>query len=149
MGILDSVLGGLMGGGGTGSPMGSVLGSLLGGGGAGTQQQSGIAGLVQRFTQAGHGDVANSWVGQGANQPADPGMLQRVFGQQQINQWSQQTGMPQNDLLSQLSQFLPHAVDQMTPQGQVPAEPQAAGQASSSPFDEGGVELGGPGTRQV
>ncbi len=58
-----------------------------------------------------------------------------MFGQDQVNQWSQQTGMPAHDLLTQLSQFLPHAVDKMTPNGEVPSS------ASGSPFDDAGVEL--------
>ncbi len=90
-------------------------------------------GLIQQFAQSGHGDAVNSWVGNGPNQPIQPSALQQVFGQHQVNQWSQQTGMAPNDLLSQLSQFLPHAVDKMTPNGQVPS--------SGSPFDEAGVEL--------
>lgn len=136
MGLLDSVLGGLLGGNAQASPLQSILGGLLGGGGqqqAYGGQQSGLAGLIGRFQQAGMGDVANSWVGTGPNRQVSPQQLQQVFGQDQVNQWSQQTGMPQQSLLSQLAQFLPNAVDRMTPNGQLPA--------SDSPFDEAGLEL--------
>jgi uncharacterized protein YidB (DUF937 family) len=77
------------------------------------------------------GNVVSSWVGQGPNQQVSPNQLQQVFGQDQINQWSQQTGMPQQNILSELSNLLPHAVDRVTPNGQVP----------SSPFDAPGLEL--------
>ncbi len=133
MSLLDSVLGGLLGGNTNAGPLQSVLGSMLGGGG-GPGQQSGLSGLVNRFTQAGMGNIANSWVGTGANQPVSPDQLQQVFGQDQINQWSQQTGMQPQGLLAQLSQFLPHAVDRMTPGGSLPA-------GGGSPFDEAGLEL--------
>lgn len=139
MGILDTVLGGLMGGNTASSPIQSVLSSMLGGQGAAGAQgaaQPGIGGLLQRFTQAGYGNQANSWVGGGPNQSIEPSALQHVFGEDQVNQWSQQTGMAPHDLLSQLSQFLPHAVDQMTPNGQV-----SPGSSSGSPFDDAGVEL--------
>ena len=137
MSLLDSVLGGLLGGNSSASPMQGILGSLLGGGGGPAQgQQSGIAGLLGRFQQAGLGDVAKSWVGTGPNQQVRPEQLQNVFGQDQVNQWSQQSGMAPHDLLGQLAQFLPHAVDRMTPNGQVP-------QGGGSPFDEAGVELPG------
>ena len=135
MGILDSILGGLLGGNANASPLQSVLGSLLGGGGGAGGGMGGLGGLLQQFQQAGHGDTANSWVGNGANQPISPGALQDVFGHDRINQWSQQTGMSSGDLLSQLSNLIPHAVNHMTPDGQVPAD------TGSSPFDEGGVEL--------
>ena len=136
MGLLDTVLGGLMGNSGStgGSPLQSILGELLSGGGS--QQQGtapGIGGLVQRFEQAGLGSVANSWVGNGPNQAVQPSQLQQVFGQGQVNQWAQQTGMQPQDLLGQLANFLPHAVDRMTPNGSVPAGGEA------NPFDETGV----------
>ena len=59
-----------------------------------------------------------------------------------MNQWSQQSGMQPQDLLSQLSQLLPHAVDRMTPNGEIPqlAGPGAAS-GSGSPFDDAGTEL--------
>ena len=143
MGILDSILGSVMGGNAASSPIGGILGSLLGGGaaggmlgntpGGGQQQQGGLGGLLQKFQQAGMGNVANSWVGTGSNQQVSPDQLQQVFGQQQVNQWAQQANMQPHDLLSQLSQYLPHAVDHMTPNGQVP---------DGDPFAGAGVNLG-------
>ena len=136
MGLLDQVIGGLMGGGGGGnaSPMGGVLSSLLGGGG---QQQSsmggqgamggmggggGVGGLLSMFEQAGLGHVAQSWVGNGQNQPVSPDQLQSVFGQDRVQNMASQAGMQPQDFLSQLSQHLPNAVNGMTPNGQVPNE---------------------------
>ena len=127
MGLLDSVIGNLMGGmGGSASPMGGVLSGLLGGGG----QQSGgmgggmggLGGLVSQFEQAGLGHVAQSWVGNGANLPVSPQQLQNVFGEQQVQGMANQAGMQPGDFLSQLSQHLPNAVSGMTPNGQLPDE---------------------------
>lgn len=138
MGLLDSVLGGLMGGGNNQqqSPMMGVLGGLLGGGSQmGGQQQAGgggglggmmggggISGLMSQFQNAGLGHIAQSWVGGGQNMPVSPDQLQSVFGQGQVQQMASQAGMQPNDFLSQLSQHLPNAVDQMTPNGQMPNE---------------------------
>ena len=121
MGILDSVIGGLLGGGGNSSPMGGILMNLLGGnrmGGMG----GGLGGLVSQFEQAGLGHLAQSWVGNGANQPVSPQQLQTVFGQDQVQTMAGQAGMQPQDFLSQLSQHLPDAVHGMTPNGQVPDE---------------------------
>lgn len=137
MGILDSLLGGLLGGNTASAPIQSILSSILGGqAGSGSQGATmpGLGGLLQRFTQAGYGEQANSWVASGPNQPIQPSALQNVFGHEQVNQWAQQTGLAPSDLLGQLASFLPHAVDKMTPNGQVPA-------GSGSPFDEAGVEV--------
>ncbi len=124
MGLLDSVLGGLMGGAGGGaSPMGGVLSGLLGGGGQqGGGTAGGLGGLVSQFEQAGLGHVAQSWVGNGPNQPVSPQQLQGVFGEQQVQGMASQAGMQPNDFLSQLSQHLPNAVNGMTPNGRLPDE---------------------------
>ena len=149
MGLLDSVIGGLMGGsggGGSASPMGGVLTSLLGGGGQGGQggqggmggqamgaqgmgggmgggmgaMGGGLGGLVSSFEQAGLGHIAQSWIGNGPNQSVSPQQLQGVFGQDQVQNMASQAGMEPHDFLSQLSQHLPNAVHGMTPDGQMP-----------------------------
>ena len=127
MGLLDQVIGGLMGGAGGGSPMGGVLASLLGGGqqggmGAGMGGQSGLAGLVSSFEQAGLGHIAQSWVGNGPNQPVSPQQLQGVLGDDRVQSMSSQAGMQPQDFLSQLAQHLPNAVNGMTPNGRLPDE---------------------------
>ena len=142
MGLLDSVLGGLMGGQ-TNSPMMGVLSSLLGGGqqqqqggmlgglmgggqpaqqGGGMMGGGGLAGLLGQFQNAGLGNIAQSWVGNGPNQPVSPSQLQSVFGEQQVNSMAGQAGMQPHDFLSQLAQHLPNAVDGMTPNGRMPEQ---------------------------
>lgn len=140
MGLLDSVLGGLLGGGaGASSPIGGVLSSLLGGGRAGglggllggggqtggmggQGMGGGLGGLVSQFQQAGLGHVAQSWVGNGANHPISPEQLQGVLGEGQVQSMASQAGMHPQDFLSQLSQHLPDAVHGMTPHGRLPDE---------------------------
>jgi uncharacterized protein YidB (DUF937 family) len=152
MSLLDSVLGGLMGGQAQQSPVSGILSSLLGGGAAGAQPgaqagaqagggMGGLMNLVSRFQQAGLGGVAQSWVSNGQNQPVTPQQLHQVFGDQQVNQWAQQTNMQPHDLLSQLAQFLPHAVDGVTPQGQLPQGGIQDGMQGQDPFSAPGVEV--------
>ena len=118
---IGSLLSGLLGGGGGSSPIQSVLMNLLGG-----QQsaagQGGLGGLVSSFQQAGLGNVVQSWIGHGPNQPVDPSQLQQVFGEEQVQQMANVSGMAPTDFLSQLSQHLPHAVDGLTPNGRLPDE---------------------------
>ena len=127
MGILDSVIGSLMGGGNSNagsSGMGGVLSGLLGGGqanaGSGAMTgggMGGLGGIVSKFEQAGLGNVAESWIGNGANQPVSPDQLQSVFGQGQTQAMAAQAGMDHGDFLQQLSQELPQAVDGATQGG--------------------------------
>ena len=128
MSLLNSVLGGLMGGaGGSSSPMQSVLMGMLGGGqqggvGMGGMGSGGLGGLMSRFEQAGLGHVADSWVGNGPNQPISPDQLHNVLGEDRVRSMADQAGMAPPDFLSQLSQHLPNAVNGMTPDGQLPDE---------------------------
>lgn len=140
MGLLDSVIGGLLGGGaGASSPIGGVLSGLLGGGRAGglggllgggqptagapgMGMGGGLGGLLSQFQQAGLGHVAQSWVSNGPNHPVSPEQLQGVFGQEQIQGMASQAGMHPQDFLTQLSQHLPNAVHGMTPDGRLPDE---------------------------
>ena len=127
MGILDSVIGSLLGGNqnqaGGSSPLGGIISSVLGGGQGGQQAGApaaggglagGLGGLLSQFDQAGLGDVARSWVGNGANAPVSPDQLQSVFGQDQTRAMADKAGMDHGDFLDQLSQHLPRAVDGMT-----------------------------------
>ena len=91
MGLLDSVLGSVLNGamqGGAGQQSASglpagippelaeALAGMLGNDGS----QGGLGGLVEKFNQAGHGDVISSWIGSGENQPVSQGQLQDVLG---------------------------------------------------------------------
>lgn len=115
-GGLGDLLGGLAGGGlGSGAGMNSGMNSGMGGGLGG-----GLGGLLDQFTRAGHGDVANSWVGSGLNREIAPHQLEEVLGGGTVDSLSRQTGMGRDDLLSELSHMLPQAVDQLTPQGRLP-----------------------------
>ncbi len=116
-------LGGMLGGGSGG--LGGGLGGLLGGSGGGLNGgmlAGGLGGLLDSFNRSGHGDIANSWVGTGDNRPIAPNQLADALGPDTVDQLSQQTGLPQQDLLSELSHVLPGVVDQLTPHGRLPQE---------------------------
>jgi uncharacterized protein YidB (DUF937 family) len=89
-----------------GQPQGGLLG--------------GLSGLLQSFQQNGHGDVINSWIGPGQNQPIAPDQLHQALGPDAVNNLSRLTGLPQDQLLSELSRVLPGVVDKLTPQGRMP-----------------------------
>jgi uncharacterized protein YidB (DUF937 family) len=112
--------------GGLGGLLSGGLGSLLGGGAAGSLLSGGFADLVRQFEQSGHGDVINSWVGPGANKAISPNDLARALGADRIDALSAQTGLSRDDLLAGLSQELPQAIDELTPDGRIPSEQEAA-----------------------
>lgn len=118
MGLLDSVAGALtgqQGGAGGGDLLGAVIGMLANGSSVG-----GLGGLAEKFRQGGAGDVMSSWIGTGENLPLSPGQLQDVLGSDLLGQLAQQFGLNSDDLAAQLTQVLPQAVDQATPDGRLP-----------------------------
>jgi len=62
----------------------------------------------------------NSWVGPGANEPIAPSQLADALGEETIQDLQAQTGMPRETLLSEVSQALPEAVNDLTPNGRLP-----------------------------
>ncbi len=80
----------------------------------------GLGGLVNKLKQGGLGDVVNSWVGSGQNQPVSPGQLGSALGPNILKTVSQMTGISEDDLTKQLSQVLPGLVDKLTPNGRMP-----------------------------
>ncbi|SER36256.1 Uncharacterized conserved protein YidB, DUF937 family [Faunimonas pinastri] len=126
-GGLGGGLGGALGGGGGGG-LGSILGQVLNGSGgmSGPVIAGGLGGLLQQLQQSGHGDVANSWIGNGENRQLEPAQLNDALGSDTVDELSRQTGVPHQEVLSELSRMLPHVVDGMTPQGKVPDEAQAS-----------------------
>jgi uncharacterized protein YidB (DUF937 family) len=90
----------------------SVL-QMLGGSG-------GLAALVQQFENAGLGHIVQSWIGNGPNPPISPAQLQQVLGSGQLASLAAKVGLSPEVLTQQLSKVLPHVVDGLTPNGQIP-----------------------------
>jgi uncharacterized protein YidB (DUF937 family) len=90
--------------------------------GASAQQNpaSGLGGLLDQFKQNGLEQVINSWIGTGENKAISPAQLRQALGQDSIDELAEQTGLPHDDLLSQLSRILPGVIDKLTPNGQLP-----------------------------
>ncbi|MBZ9962945.1 YidB family protein [Mesorhizobium sp. BR1-1-2] len=86
----------------------------------------GLGGLLDKLKNSGHGNVADSWVGTGQNQPINPNDLGNAIGPQVIREIAQRTGLDEQELLKQLSAALPGIVDKLTPNGQVPQQHQVA-----------------------
>ena len=122
MGILDGLIGGMLGGGvstGTGetaaNPLVAMALQLV-------QQNGGLAGIVSKFQQAGYGAQADSWVSTGQNLPISADALSQVLGQGELGQIAQRLGVSHGDAAGGLASLLPQLIDRMTPQGQIPGD---------------------------
>jgi uncharacterized protein YidB (DUF937 family) len=108
MGMLDGLLGGIVGAG-----MVSVVSSIL-------EKHGGLHGVVSEFEKNGLGATVKSWVGTGPNQPISPDEVHRALGPDLLQQLSEKSGLSVQDLTQRLSQVLPQAVDKLTPDGTIP-----------------------------
>jgi len=106
--------------GGTGGALPGNLGGALSGKSIGDLLSGGLRDLVDAFTQKGHGDVAESWVGRGPNKQIAPPELEKAIGSDVLENLSKLTGLSREEILSRLSKHLPEAVDKYTPEGRVP-----------------------------
>jgi uncharacterized protein YidB (DUF937 family) len=120
MGLLDSILGSVMGGGqqGGANPLVQIAMQMLSQ--QGQNGQSGLADIVSKFQQGGLGHLADSWVGTGENQPVSADQLSNVMGSDQLSQIASQLGMSQGDVAGGLSKILPDLINHVTPNGQMP-----------------------------
>ena len=137
-GGLGDILGGLLGRRAAGAPGGVTpggsledmlrggLGGLLGGAAAGSVVSGGLGNLVKELQERGYGDVAKSWVGPGQNQDIAPHDLEHALGSDTIDTLTRQTGIGRDELLAGLSDHLPDLIDQLTPNGRLPSEQEAA-----------------------
>ena len=115
MGLLDSVLGAVSGnsdeGGGANALVGMV-GHLI-------QQNGGLQGLADKFSQSGAGGAFSSWVGTGQNQPISANQIQEALGSDQVKAVAAKMGIDPAQASALLAQYLPKVVDKLTPQGQI------------------------------
>ena len=124
---LPGGLGGALSGGGLSDVLKGGLGGLLAGGAAGSILSGGLGDLLNQFQEKGHGDAANSWVSNGPNKQIAPGDLANALGADQIDSLSAQSGLPRDELLKGLSQYLPDVINHLTPDGRLPNEKELSG----------------------
>jgi uncharacterized protein YidB (DUF937 family) len=98
--------------GGQGKLMQSVIGMISGGG---------VSGLLSKFQNAGMEDKTRSWVSTDQpNQQLSAEEVRRGLGDQEVERLSQESGMPLDEVASNLGTMIPETVNELTPDGNVP-----------------------------
>jgi len=111
MSILDNIVGAVSGGAGPASAIGDLLNS----------QEGGLGGLISSFEKGGLGEIAQSWVGKGANLPISAEQIQSVLGSGPLAQVAEKLGIDPQQAATQVSAILPQLIDQLTPDGAIPS----------------------------
>src|SRR5262249_1550575 len=82
-------------------------------------QAGGRGGLVEKFTSAGLGQQAASWVSTGQNLPISADQLLSALGRDNVQSASHKLGIPGATNFGGLAALLPTLIDQLTPKGQI------------------------------
>ncbi|NDC64932.1 MAG: hypothetical protein EBZ59_13355 [Planctomycetia bacterium] len=82
--------------------LGDILSQIFGGGSAQKLPE-----VVKQFEEKGMRDQVDSWVRTGPNKPVDRRQIEETFGQQQLDRYASSKG--------------PKIIDELTPNGQLPA----------------------------
>ena len=103
----------------------SPLGQAESGGLRGDQQRAG-ANPVSRSQRARCGAgkrrsrcPSQSWLGPGANQPITAEQLKAIIGNSQVQDFARKLGLPVDETLKTMAQYLPDIVDKASPNGTI------------------------------
>ena len=110
MGLFDSLKGAL------GSVEGAAFPAMINAVLAQTQYHD-LAGLVAALEKGGLGPQVQSWLGNGTNLPITEDQLKAVLGNTEVQQFARQMGLPVDEVLKLMAQYLPEIVDKASPNG--------------------------------
>ena len=76
-----------------------------------------LNGLVAALEKGGLGPQVQSWLGSGQNLPITADQLKAVLGNAQVQDFARHLGVPVDEMLKLLAQYLPEIVDKASPNG--------------------------------
>jgi uncharacterized protein YidB (DUF937 family) len=136
LGAVDGAggIGGVPGHGGSNLPAGGLasLGALLPAilgllGGARGSNQTGLHQIVGQMQANGLGNIAQSWLGNGASQAISASQVEQVLSSSQLSELATKSGLPPDQLKSGIASILPHLVSGLSPNGSLPEPAQVQG----------------------
>jgi uncharacterized protein YidB (DUF937 family) len=90
----------------------AVINNILG-----QTQYKDLNGLVAALQKGGLNAQVQSWLGPGSNLPISEDQLKAVLGNTQLQEFARRLGLPVDETLKNLSQYLPDIVDKASPNG--------------------------------
>jgi uncharacterized protein YidB (DUF937 family)/outer membrane protein OmpA-like peptidoglycan-associated protein len=141
MGLFDSIVTGVKERAGLGGDQASGLLAILLG--IMTDPRGGgFSGFIDKFRNAGLGDVVNSWISTGPNTPLTNDQVESAIGADTIDSISRQSGVDRATAAGALGGMIPVVVDTLTPDGKIPDEQTLMSKVGGFLSDWGGA-LGG------
>lgn len=115
MGLFDNIAGKVIGkmGGGENQDMLQVAIKLF-------NEYGGLSGIVEKLRASGFAAEVDSWVGTGNNLPISPAQIEQVFGAGTLDDIAAKLNLPAAEISRKLAEYLPKAIDRLTPDGTIP-----------------------------
>ncbi len=89
------------------------------------EKQGGIEQVVRRFEDAGFTNKVRSWISTGANQQINSIEIQQALGLDKLVELAKGAGLPVDRAKELMAEYLPLAIDKMTPEGKLPQKEDA------------------------
>lgn len=105
-------------------------------------ENGGFAGFVDRFREVGLGDLIDSWISSGANTPISYEQIESAFGDETLRVLSEQVGTDYKTTVEATEYIVPHLVDELTPNGEIPDESDLLASAGALMDDGVGTSSG-------
>jgi uncharacterized protein YidB (DUF937 family) len=80
----------------------------------------GLQDLLAGLDDAGVVDQVRTWLGSGANEPVEPGAVEKAIGRTRTEAMAGELGVTADQLAAGVARVLPAVVDHLTPDGHLP-----------------------------
>lgn len=101
--------------------------------------KGGFGGFIGRFRNAGLGDIVDSWIARGGNEPISADEVETAVGPGEIDSIATRTGLDRGTVSAAMAGMLPGVVDKLTPDGEVPDEASLRARIGNYLADWGGT----------
>ena len=105
-------------------------------------KSGGFGGFIDRFNNAGLGDMVRSWITTGDNTPISNEQLESALGEGTIAGMADQAGVDRETATTAMAGMVPHVVDTLTPDGDFPDESSLLSKVGGFLSDWGGTISG-------
>lgn len=83
-------------------------------------QNGGMEGLKNKFEKEGAGSIVQSWISTGPNLPITNEQIQKVMGNQFVQDMAKKMGVDPATATQKITQMLPTIIDKLSPNGKLP-----------------------------
>jgi uncharacterized protein YidB (DUF937 family) len=88
-------------------------------------QERDLSSITQKFRDSGMDEQVSSWISKGQNLPVVGDQIERALGNDTVESIAAKLGISHDQAADELAEAVPEVVDEMTPEGQLPAAQQS------------------------